>query len=437
MKRNIIILLVALLIIGWIAALHDMVNAPKELAEHIEKAKEYEEKGIYVDAITEYEEALKYKSDDSDIILAIADDYLAMNSISKYTTTLQDLAENNQMDNRALDILMNYYLDNDMKSDAVRYISSFFEEYPDNENAQKWYKQLKGSYQELYCQYDEMNSIYNDYMVVKSGEYYGMTDAEGRRVLELVYKEIYPYSEDGFALAVNEDDEYIYIDQDGNTRVVPEPEYQNLGMLTSSRIVASKNGKFGYLDEKGNEVTEFSWDELTGISNKIGAAQKNGKWAIINADGKEKTGYIYDDVIVDDYGFCSLQSKVIVKENGAYHIVNEKGEEVGNATFDDAKAFSHNGYAAVCKKGKWGFVDIEGNMVIDCIYEDADSFSYGYAAICKDGYWGYIDENNDVIIEPTLIDATAFSSLGTAAVKLPATEEREERWRIIQLEIAQ
>ena len=63
MKKYIIILFLGLLGLSWYSAVSDAVNDPKELEAHLEKAEELENKGIYVDAVNEYEAALEYAPD--------------------------------------------------------------------------------------------------------------------------------------------------------------------------------------------------------------------------------------------------------------------------------------------------------------------------------------------------------------------------------------
>ena len=54
------------------------------------------------------------------------------------------------------------------------------------------------------------------------------------------------------------------------------------------------------------------------------------------------------------------------------------------------------------KDGKYGFVDKDGNVVVDYIYDAATSQNnFGYAAVKKDGKWGSIDDKGTVIQEPT------------------------------------
>ena len=52
------LLFIAMLGLSWYTAVSEAVNNPKKVQEHLQKAAELEEKGIYVDAVTEYEQAL-------------------------------------------------------------------------------------------------------------------------------------------------------------------------------------------------------------------------------------------------------------------------------------------------------------------------------------------------------------------------------------------
>jgi hypothetical protein len=60
------------------------------------------------------------------------------------------------------------------------------------------------------------------------------------------------------------------------------------------------------------------------------------------------------------------------------------------------------------EKGKWGFIDINGNQVIDYKYDDAKSFSDGLAAVCLGDRWEYIDDKGSVIIDISMDDAEPF-----------------------------
>lgn len=435
MKRNVIVLLIALLGLSWFTALSEAVNDPKEMKAHLERAAELEEKEIYVDAVTEYESALEYDPDNEAIQVKMAKAFLNCGDSRNFISICEKTAENHQDNTEAMDLLMNYYVENEDEDRAVQYLWEFTESYPDNENAQEWFLKLKGTYTELYCGYTELGPIVNDTMVVLDGELYGIADATGRELIPGEYKELNPFSEDGFALARKTEGTWIYIDEDGQTRKVPDEGYTDLGMFSEGRAVASAGGKFGYLDKDMEETGDFIWDSLTAVKEGTGAGKTEEGWVLVDEDGEAKSTVLYEDVIVDANGFCSNQKCIFVKEDGAYHIVDTKGKAVGELSFENAKAFTTDGCAAVCKDGKWGFVDTDGELRIDYTYKDAGSFQNGFAPVCMDGKWGYIDEEGNLVIEAEFMEATHFSSEGTAAVKV--LEQGEEKWRLIQLNLFQ
>ena len=429
MKRSLIIVFCLLLGLSWYMAISEIVNNPKKMQAHVEAAAAYEAQGIYVDAITEYEQALNYQPSDVEITLKMANAHLNTGSTKKFTSICKGLAESNQESTEAMDCLMNYYVENKAQLSAVKYLNEFLTTYPENENAQKWMLKLKGSYRNLISHYDELGVMANGTFVVKMDEGYGIINSLGEEILEPLYEEVHPYSEAELAL-IKKDGAYIYVDKDGQTRLVPDKDIEEIGMMSSNRTVALKNGKKAYLDEKLQPVTEYVWEDLTQVAERTGAGKKSGKWALVNRSGEEKTEYIYEDVITDENGFCSMMKRIFVKEAGAYHLVDTKGESVGELKFENARAFSNGELAAVCQNGKWGFVNTEGELVIEYQFDDAKSFHNGFAAVCKEGKWGYIDETGYVIIEPQFTQITDISAEGTAAVFA-------EKWTLIQLNIFQ
>lgn len=69
--------------------------------------------------------------------------------------------------------------------------------------------------------------------------------------------------------------------------------------------------------------------------------------------------------------------------------------------------------------GLWGFVDKEGNYVIQPMYEEASSFSKDGLALVRDpnsGLYGFINTSGAYVIEPQFITAKAFSQDRAAVV---------------------
>ena len=76
-------------------------------------------------------------------------------------------------------------------------------------------------------------------------------------------------------------DEYKYYNLKGD-------EKANTEILKNNEIfLDKKDGKYGYVDKKGNAVTEYIYDDAA-EQNKYGfaAVKINGKWGSIGEDGK-------------------------------------------------------------------------------------------------------------------------------------------------------
>ncbi|MFT4155089.1 WG repeat-containing protein [Parafilimonas sp.] len=85
--------------------------------------------------------------------------------------------------------------------------------------------------------------------------------------------------------------------------------------------------------------------------------------------------------------------------------------------FADAQRF-HNGLAAVMKNGRYGYIDIKGNTVIDFRFSNARTFADGLApASDEKGLWGYINGKGDFIISPEYNFADSFDNNEARVIK--------------------
>ena len=57
----------------------------------------------------------------------------------------------------------------------------------------------------------------------------------------------------------------------------------------------------------------------------------------------------------------------------------------------------------VKENGKYGYENISGERVVDCIYDDAtEQNEYGYVAVKKGGIWGSLKSDGTVCLEPNV-----------------------------------
>ena len=127
---------------------------------------------------------------------------------------------------------------------------------------------------------------------------------------------------------------------------------------------AEYSEKWGFLDIKNNKmVSDFVYDYVDfehGFMDGLLAVKKDGKWGYINEKGETVIDFIYDNCTEKEGGW---------------------GEEVGGYS-------AQNGYILVQKDGKFGILDTSGNVIVDIIYDDASQVNKdGFLWLLQNGIW--------------------------------------------------
>jgi hypothetical protein len=83
--------------------------------------------------------------------------------------------------------------------------------------------------------------------------------------------------------------------------------------------------------------------------------------------------------------FCDGREHVIGLQNGKSGFITETGKWVTDGGIYDAATNFSEGMAAVRVKQKWGYIDLNGKMVIPPQFSDAGPFTGGYASVSNGG----------------------------------------------------
>ena len=149
------------------------------------------------------------------------------------------------------------------------------------------------------------------------------------------------------------------------------------------------------------------------------------QWSWILEPGEYEDIRFVNDNLADvqdqsgKWGLWDLEIGVLVIpcKYDSIPISGERPEETSQATvplssqYDIIRDYAE-GYAAVQKDGKWGFVDETGQCVIPCQYDEVGDFSEGLAAVKdadhngKGEQWAYIDTKGEIRIDFYPYEAT-------------------------------
>ncbi len=157
-----------------------------------------------------------------------------------------------------------------------------------------------------------------------------------------------------------------------------------------------KNGRWGYIDKTGKEVTPLKYDYYgSDFSEGLAVVQLNGKCGYIDKTGKEVIPLMYNAV----GSYC--EGLAMVNLNGKCGYIDKTGKEVIPLMYDNAWSFSE-GLAKVKLGDKYGFRDKAGKEVIPCKYIDAGFFDGRKVRVVEKNFLGiekkfYIDKNGNRI----------------------------------------
>ena len=305
--------------------------------------------------------------------------------------------------------------------------------------------------------------IENSYKVKKDGKY-GITNSDGKIVVEPKYADIDILGKDNKSGFIVKDDsgkygiidysnnEVLQIKYDSIEKIYGNDLYvvtvekkqkvvnkQNEDVLTDgfdsikqilttqeNAVIYVKDNKYGVMNISGKVLIEAQYDKLEEAKTGIFIAQKDNKYGIINTNKEEKIPFEYNSIIynqkadiyvLEDNNFNSniLNNNFETKITGILLELNEtKGYlklriddnyKYYNFKFEEKQEkdiFPNRTLFLSKKDGKYGYIDKNGEVVVDYIYDDAiEQNEYGYSAVKKDGKWGSINIKGDVIQEPT------------------------------------
>jgi len=430
MKRVVLLAMIGFLALGWCVTAKSLVEKPAEYNRLLAEAERYDEEKIYIKAIAAYKEALTYNPGSLDIEMRIAADYLALGDESSFVNRCNSINESQGYPISVVTTLTDYYMENGRDEKAITVLEAAMKKHKNHEELQSRYEMLRYTYKEVYASFDEIGSFRNDSAVYVEDGSYGLLNAGGKVQIRCHNDWNGVLSSGRDAVPVYRDGEFYYTDENGYRIEVPREgqKVEELGVLCNGAAPAKINGKYGYVNMKFEEQSPLSWDGATVIQAGFGAVKQGEKWALLKDSYELITDFVYDDVKTDEYGYCSISGRAFVKKGNVYDMVDETGAVIGEGGYEDAVPFVSEEPTAVKKNGKWGFVNLEGQMVIEPQYEGAGPFNGGLAPVQTGGGWGYITQENNLVIPAEFTEAKSFYK-GIAPVK------KGNSWSMIQLNV--
>ena len=151
-----------------------------------------------------------------------------------------------------------------------------------------------------------------------------------------------------------------------------------------------------YKQIPGRQVFKQRWHGARDFTEDGLAAVSNGRrWGFINLKGELVIPYQWKDCLAFSEGVCAVNE---VRDE--WWIIDTKGKKLakfdGVAPLDD---FSEGLCCVRDDRGKEGFANKEGRVVIPCQWDEVALFSEGLAGVKNDaGLWGFINSQGQIVI---------------------------------------
>ncbi len=240
----------------------------------------------------------------------------------------------------------------------------------------------------LETKYDDIKAIYgNNRYVVNDDDTWEIIDASGKKYLEDKFDDV--KSINGDNVIIKEDDKYGVVALDGTTKL--ETKYDELTFTFSDNYIAKENGKYGIIDITGKVQLPFEYTSLfyRKDADFFEGNKREVESELINRNFEVKLKGIINEINTQ-LGYLKI------RVGSEYKYYNFKFEEKTNI-----ELLKGNTLFLSKKDNKYGFVNKDGVVIVDYIYEDAtEQNEFGYSSVKKDGLWGCINSKGELTISP-------------------------------------
>ncbi len=218
-------------------------------------------------------------------------------------------------------------------------------------------------------------------------------------------------SQTGALFPIVKNGKYGYMDKKGEVVISPRfvaPSVFSQGLacvVTKAEVRAGKlHMEFAYIKQKGEPAFDKTFSRACDFSEDRAAVKIGDKWGFIDRTGELVIKPRFDTAVAFSEGLSRVQKN----PNGKWGYVDKAGKLTIGFQYDIAADF-REGLAAVEVRGSWGFINKSGKLVIPARFREVRAFSEGLAYANIDGKRAYIDKTGKTVIEaPFVVEGGSF-----------------------------
>ena len=422
----VIVLLVVLCALGWLTLASNSASEEAEYDAFMAQAEDCMERGLYQRAVENYLSALDGK-DDEEIYLIIADAYSLRyeeapeDTFDDYLKFVKKALGAFPGNRTLVDHLVFLCINEEQQTEDYKtlypYLKRAVANGCDDEKTFELYLRARYAYSLRGNTFRSVIDHGTENYSVLTDNGWNIYSTSGGYQLSSNYAYVGPCSSGGVTVVTGEEDSRIFDSSSAMVLGIFRKPVTAAGIYADGLIPALVDGKYGYYDDYA-DYQFGSYDYAGTFQDGLAAVAANGRWELVNSEGEtDRDGF--EQIVTDLSGRYLVNDTIMVREDGEYVIYDNKWKRRASLDCDEVDILSEDGVFAFRDGGKWGFADLEGNVVIEPGYANARSFSNGLAAVQNpDGLWGFIDRENRLVIDFAFTDVGYMGSEGLCPVRV-------------------
>ncbi len=244
------------------------------------------------------------------------------------------------------------------------------------------------------AEYDAINYLSKGRFVVEKNEMLGLVDRKGKELVPCELDDVGNFNNGLVYLSKNE--KYYYANYNG-VRVIDSSFIDAFDFRIDKAIVETEEG-VGVINKKGEFIIDASYERLKWLNDTILSYTDFGKWGIISVSNDTilPAQYEYIDEFKEGFALCSNADTLFY--------INTNGENQFNRFFQTfpnyrVKGEFMNGTAIVYKNGRYGRINLTGDIITDLEFENL-ALGTKFIPFEEEELWGVMSLSNKEIVEP-------------------------------------
>ncbi len=238
--------------------------------------------------------------------------------------------------------------------------------------------------------YEYIGAFNGKFYPVRSRGFWGAVNSAGKEIISCVHDSL--VQQKGNLITVKFKGEYGIINLAENWIVTPKPD--RLRILTDETYFQFA-GKTTFVKSFSGNIIYFSDNLLDFDGKHIREHLPTGAYWIIDMNGiiidRSNQPDQVEQIFPESEGFRAM------RKDGKYGFIDEQGRLRIANRYEDVKPFSE-GMAAIRIMNQWGFIDSGEKLVVQPVYDEVESFHNGVAIVRKDGLSGLISETGGIVL---------------------------------------